>query len=240
MKHLIVAATGLGLLVSAAAFAQDTKKATPPPAAGAPASTPVPTGPELRTKASYSLGMSIGKSLKAQSVDCDADQFAQGLKDALAGKPKFSDEEARAVMEAFEKQVVSTRLEVNKKAGDAYLAANKTKPGVITLPSGLQYKVLKEGTGKTPKATDTVIAHYKGTLIDGTEFDSSYKRGEPLTIPVNGVIAGWTEALQKMKVGSKWSLTIPSELAYGANPQPGSPIGPNSVLLFDIELINIK
>ena len=130
-------------------------------------------------------------------------------------------------------------VEKNKKDGEAYLAANKAKPGVVTLPDGLQYKVIKEGTGPVPKATDTVTTHYRGTLIDGTVFDSSYDRKKPESFPVNGVIRGWTEALQKMKVGSKWQLTIPSELAYGQNPPQGSPITPGAVLLFEIELLGI-
>jgi len=127
----------------------------------------------------------------------------------------------------------------NQKEGEVFLAENKKKKGVITLPSGLQYQVIKEGTGKIPKATDTVTTHYRGTLIDGTEFDSSYKRGEPASFPVNGVIKGWTEALQLMKVGSKWQLFIPSNLAYG--PQgAGQAIGPNATLIFEIELLSIK
>ena len=149
-------------------------------------------------------------------------------------------------MKDFQQQIQAKQMDAargaadkNKKEGDAFLAANKAKPGVVTLPSGLQYKVIKEGTGQTPKATDTVTTNYRGTLIDGTEFDSSYKRNEPTSFPVNGVIRGWTEALQKMKVGSKWQLFIPADLAYGPNPQPGSPIGPNSVLIFDIELLGI-
>ena len=235
MKYSIVAAAALGLMVSVAVSAQDTKKAT------APATAPTASGAaELKSKASYSLGLSIGKSFKAQSVDIDPELFSKGLKDALAGTPQMTDDQARAAMEAFEKQIVTQRLETNKKQGDAYLTANKAKPGVQVTPTGLQYKVLKEGTGKTPKATDTVETHYKGTLIDGTEFDSSYKRGEPSSFPVNGVIAGWTEALQMMKAGSKWQLVIPAALAYGPNPPPGSPIGPNAVLVFEIELIKVK
>jgi FKBP-type peptidyl-prolyl cis-trans isomerase FklB len=129
--------------------------------------------------------------------------------------------------------------EKNKKEGEAFLAANKKKEGVITLPSGFQYKAIKEGTGKTPKATDTVTVNYRGTLIDGTEFDSSYKRGQPATFRVNGVIAGWTEALQLMKEGSKWELFIPANLAYGER-GAGAAIGPNAVLIFEVELISVK
>ncbi|HMC32030.1 MAG TPA: FKBP-type peptidyl-prolyl cis-trans isomerase, partial [Candidatus Angelobacter sp.] len=129
--------------------------------------------------------------------------------------------------------------ENNKKEGDAFLAANKTKPGVVTLPSGLQYKIVKAGTGPKPAATDTVVCNYRGTLIDGKEFDSSYKRGEPATFPVSGVIKGWTEALQLMPVGSKWELYIPPDLAYGAR-GAGADIGPNATLLFEVELLSIQ
>ena len=129
--------------------------------------------------------------------------------------------------------------EANQKEGEAFLAANKAKPGVVTLPSGLQYKILKEGTGPKPTATDSVVCNYQGTLINGTEFDSSYKRGEPATFPVNGVIKGWTEALQLMPVGSKWQLFIPPDLAYGAR-GAGADIGPNATLIFEVELLSIK
>lgn len=129
--------------------------------------------------------------------------------------------------------------EKNKREGDVFLAENKKKPGVKTLPSGLQYKVLKEGTGRTPKKADTVVTHYRGTLLDGKEFDSSYRRGEPATFPLNHVSRGWTEALQLMKVGSKWELLVPAQLAYGEN-GAGSDIGPNATLIFEVELLGIK
>ena len=155
----------------------------------------------------------------------------QEMKETLAGLQK----------ELMEKQAERAKLlaEKNKKEGEAFLAANKTKEGVKTLPDGLQYKVIKEGTGKTPKADDTVVTNYRGTLIDGTEFDSSYKRGQPATFPVKGVIPGWTEALQLMKEGSKWELFIPSNLAYGER-GAGNAIGPNATLVFEIELISVK
>ncbi len=127
-----------------------------------------------------------------------------------------------------------------RRKAETYLAANGKKPGVTVLPDGLQYKVLKQGTGPVPKATDTVKVHYAGTLTNGTEFDSSIKRNEPAVFPVNGVIKGWTEALQRMKVGSKWQLVIPADLAYGANPPPGAPIPPNAVLVFEVELLGIE
>lgn len=253
MKHSIVAAAGLGLLAwSSLALAQ-------PPSAPAPARTqvpapapaPAPAPPaglgDLKSQASYGLGLGLGRNLKAQSIEVDAEIMARGLKDGLAGsKPLLTDEQIQQAITAFQEQVNAKRTaemkavgSKHKAEGAAYLAANKAKPGVVTLPSGLQYKVLQQGAGATPKADDVVVAHYRGTLIDGTEFDNSYKRGQPLNIPVNGVIAGWTEALQKMKVGSKWQLCIPSELAYGEEPREGSPIPPNAVLLFDIELLGI-
>jgi FKBP-type peptidyl-prolyl cis-trans isomerase len=168
------------------------------------------------------------------------------LKDVLTGnKPLMTDDEAKAVIEALRSEVTAKRAaemkrvgESNKQAGEQFLAANKTREGVTTLPSGLQYKVLKEGTGAKPTSTDTVDCQYRGTLIDGTEFDSSYKRGQPATFPVNRVIKGWTEALQLMPVGSKWQLFIPPDLAYGEH-SPGGDIGPNSTLIFEVDLLSI-
>ena len=201
-----------------------------------------------KDKASYAIGLNIGKSMHKDSVDVDTAILLRGLKDGLAGaKPMLTDDEARAAMVALqadlrkkqeEKMVVQG--EANKKEGDAFLAENKTKDGVVTLPSGLQYKILTEGTGPKPSAADTVVCNYKGTLIDNTEFDSSYKRGQPATFPVSGVIKGWTEALQLMPVGSKWQLFIPSELAYGARGGPGGGIGPNATLVFEVELMSIQ
>jgi FKBP-type peptidyl-prolyl cis-trans isomerase FklB len=205
--------------------------------------------PLLKTdkdKTSYALGMNAGTNFKQQSIDINTDVFVKGLKDALSGaKPLLTDDEMRSTLTALQKEMMAKQTEKmqalgvkNKKEGEAFLAENKKKEGVITLPSGLQYKIIKEGTGKVPKAADTVTTNYRGTLIDGTEFDSSYKRGEPATFPVNGVIPGWTEALQLMKTGSKWQLFIPSNLAYGE--RGTGPIGPNAVLLFDVDLISIK
>ncbi len=199
-----------------------------------------------KDKTSYSLGMNVGANFKQQSIDINADIFVKGFKDALSGaKPLLTDDEMRSAVLAFQKEVMAKQTEKmqvlgakNKKEGEAFLTENKKKKGVKTLPSGLQYKIIKEGTGKMPKATDTVTTNYRGTLVDGTEFDSSYKRGQPATFPVNGVIAGWTEALQLMKTGSKWQFFIPSNLAYGE--RGTGPIGPNAVLLFDVELISIK
>ena len=200
-----------------------------------------------KEKQSYSMGADIGKRLKSQSIDVNADSFSLGLKDALSGgKMLLTEEEIRESLsslqkELMEKQAEKNRLlgEKNKTEGEAFLAENKKKEGVITLPSGLQYKVIKEGTGKQPSADATVETNYRGTLIDGTEFDSSYKRGQPATFPVNGVIQGWTEALQLMKEGAKWQLFVPANLAYGER-GAGNVIGPNATLIFEVELISVK
>jgi FKBP-type peptidyl-prolyl cis-trans isomerase len=227
-------------------------KTTPkPPAAKTGSTTPrTPAVLTLKTqkdKASYAIGLNIGKSMKKDAVDIDPSILLRGLKDGLAGgKPLLTDDEARASMVALQadlrkkqEEKMLVQGEANKKTGETFLAENKTKDGVVTLPSGLQYKVLTEGTGPKPKATDTVVCNYKGTLLDNTEFDSSYKRGQPATFPVSGVIKGWTEALQLMSVGSKWQLFIPSELAYGARGGPGGGIGPNATLVFEVELMSI-
>jgi FKBP-type peptidyl-prolyl cis-trans isomerase FklB len=200
-----------------------------------------------KDKISYSIGLDIGKSLKRQSIDVEETLLIQGLKDALSGRKQLlSDEEAREVLTAYQKELVAKHTEEariagekNKKEGEEFLAENKKKPGVVTLPDGLQYKILEEGTGQTPKATDTVVTNYRGTLINGKEFDSSYRRGQPVTFPVNQVIRGWMEALQLMKVGSKWQLFVPSELAYGPN-GAGPDIGPNATLILEVQLLEIK
>jgi FKBP-type peptidyl-prolyl cis-trans isomerase FklB len=200
-----------------------------------------------KDKVSYAIGLSVGKSLHRDAVDVDPNILMQGIKDAMAGsKQLLTDDEAKAAMVALQgevrkKQEAEMQLagEANKKEGEAYLAANKTKEGVVTLPSGLQYKILKEGTGPKPSASDSVVCNYRGTLIGGTEFDSSYKRGQPATFPVGQVIKGWTEALQLMPVGSKWQLFIPSEMAYGPR-GPSPDIGPNATLIFEVELLSIQ
>jgi FKBP-type peptidyl-prolyl cis-trans isomerase FklB len=209
---------------------------------------PVTALTTTKQKASYAIGMNWGTGLHRQSIDVDTPALLQGMKDALAGgKTLLTEDEARTALmqlqkEMQEKQQAKAAQEgdANKKEGDAFLAANKTKEGVKTLPSGLQYKILKEGNGPKPTASDSVVCNYKGTLINGTEFDSSYKRGEPATFPVTGVIKGWTEALQLMSVGSKWQLFIPPDLAYGPRGTPGGPIGPNATLIFEVELVSIK
>ncbi len=200
-----------------------------------------------KDKVSYSIGFNIGNNLKKQSIDVSPDLLSQGIKDALSGgKPLLTEQEMSETIMAFQKEMMAKQAErtkelaeKNKKEGEAFLAENKKKEGVITLPSGLQYKVITEGTGETPKLTDFVTTNYRGTFIDGKEFDSSYRRGQPASFPVNGVIPGWTEALQLMKVGSKWQLFIPSSLAYGER-GAGSDIGPNATLIFEVELISIK
>ena len=183
-----------------------------------------------KEKVSYIIGMDIGGNLKKQSIDIDPNILAKGIQDALGGaKSLLTDQEIQETMVAFQKEMMAKQAEVakkNKTEGESFLAENKKKEGVITLPSGLQYKIVKEGTGETPKLEDTVTVNYRGTLIDGTEFDSSYRRGQPATFSVKGVIAGWTEALQLMKVGSKWQLFVPSNLAYGER-GAGRDIGPN-------------
>lgn len=200
-----------------------------------------------KDKLSYTFGANFGKSLKQQEIEINTDIFIKGMKEGLSGgKMLLTDQEMKDTMTSFQKEMAAKQAEKrkalaekNKKEGDAFLAANKSKEGVKTLPSGLQYKVITEGTGKTPKATDTVVTNYRGTLIDGTEFDSSYQRKAPATFKVNGVIKGWTEALQLMKEGAKWQLFVPSEIAYGER-GAGPNIGPNAVLIFEIELISAK
>jgi FKBP-type peptidyl-prolyl cis-trans isomerase len=193
-------------------------------------------------KASYGIGRNVGMRFKHDALDLDLDAFVRGFKDALAGTASpFTDEEMRVVMDNLRKDVEAKAgqlAEKNKKAADEWLAANKSKEGVKATPSGLQYKVLKEGTGNPPKASDTVTVHYKGTLTDGTEFDSSYSRNEPATFPLNEVIPGWTEGLQLMKPGAKYQFFIPPALAYGE--EGSGPIPPNSVLVFEVELLKIE
>ena len=202
---------------------------------------------DQKDKESYSLGYQFGQNLKSQGVDINLDIYTSGIRDALGGKDSLmSQEEIRATIGELQKRVMAARqkelkekAEKNLAEGKAFLDENKKKEGVKTLPSGLQYKVLVEGSGKTPKATDTVTVHYRGTLINGSEFDSSYKKGQPSTFQVNGVIRGWSEALQLMKGGSKWQLFIPPELAYGER-AAGGQIPVNSTLIFEVELISIK
>ncbi len=206
-------------------------------------------GTELNSpeqKLSYAIGTEIGGNLKRQGVDIDPKAFAAGLADAMAGKLRLSEAEIKSALTDARSQLIAKQqakqqvdAAANAKAGDAFLAANAKKEGVKTTASGLEYKVLKSGSGRTPGPKDTVKVHYEGTLIDGTVFDSSIARGTPVTFQVDGVIPGWTEALQLMKEGDKFQLVIPPKLAYGAA-GAGDKIGPNEVLIFDVELIDIE
>jgi FKBP-type peptidyl-prolyl cis-trans isomerase FklB len=201
---------------------------------------------DQRDKESYSLGYQFGESLKIQALDVNLDVYTSAIRDALAGKaPQLSQEEIRATIMDLQKRAMAAQQKAVKEQGDknlaegkAFLTSNAKKEGVKTLPSGLQYKILAEGSGKTPKATDEVTVNYKGSLVDGREFDNSYKRGAPTNFRVDKVIRGWTEALQLMKEGSKWELFIPPELGYGE--RGAGPVPPNSVLIFEVELISIK
>lgn len=202
---------------------------------------------DQKSKVSYSIGMTIGRDFKAQEIEVDAAALAQGLKDVMAGgKTLLTEEEVRTVITEYQKEMMGkqeakakAQAETNLKDGEKFLAENAKKDGVVTLPSGLQYKVVKAGTGKKPGVNDSVTVHYRGTLIDGKEFDSSYKRNEPVTFPVGGVIPGWTEALQLMQEGAQWQIFIPAKLAYGER-GAGPMIGPNATLIFDVELVKVN
>ena len=230
MKQLLAAAVCAALAMSGIALAAD--------------------APELkseREKLSYSVGMDIGANLKRQSIDVDAELLTKGFRDSYTGaKTLLTEEESRQAIQNFQKQMMAKQAEAakqmaekNKAEGEKFLAENGKKDGVKTLTSGLQYKVITPGTGKSPKSTDTVTTHYKGTLIDGTEFDSSYTRNQTATFPVSGVIPGWTEGLQLMKEGGKYMLFVPSNLAYGER-GAGRDIGPNATLVFEVELISVQ
>jgi FKBP-type peptidyl-prolyl cis-trans isomerase len=200
----------------------------------------------LKDKQSYAMGMNLGTGLHRQGLTLDTALVARGMKDAMSGaKTAMSEDEARAAIQQLQTDVrqkldakAKEEGEANRKEGEAFLAANKGKEGVTTLPSGLEYKILKAGSGPKPAATDTVTCNYRGTLLNGKEFDSSYKRGQPASFPLNGVIKGWTEALQLMPVGSKWQLFIPADMAYGDHP-PTPDIAPGDTLIFEVELISI-
>jgi len=222
------------------------KKATTAAKSAAP-----PALTTRKDKFSYALGMNIGTGyklgLEKQGVEVDPSLLSQGVKDALSGaKTRLTEDEAKAVLTEVQSEVNKQRQEkmqqaaaANKTEGETFLAANKSKEGVVTLPDGLQYKILTAGTGPKPAASDSVVCNYRGTLINGTEFDSSYKRGQPATFGVGQVIKGWTEALQLMPVGSKWQLFIPSSLGYGER-GAGADIGPNATLIFEVELLSIQ
>ena len=195
---------------------------------------------------SYALGRDIAMRLKSMEFELDVDAVAAGIRGILNGNSKMTNEQMGAALTSLQNQLrakaqakTSTQGGANVTEGKAFLETNAKKEGVTVLASGLQYEVVKAGTGASPAATDTVTVHYSGKLLSGKEFDSSYSRGQPAQFPVNGVIKGWTEALQLMKVGAKWKLYIPSDLAYGAR-GAGRDIGPNATLVFDVELIGIK
>ncbi len=196
-----------------------------------------------KQKFSYFIGLQIGQQLKSEGIEVDDAAFLAAIKDVEKGaSPRLTQPEIEATLQRIQQQraiEAQKAGEGNRKAGELFLASNSKKEGVKVLPSGLQYKVIQAGTGAMPKATDTVEVHYRGTLIDGTEFDSSFSRGQPATFPVNGVIQGWQEALQLMKEGAKWQVYVPSELAYGSR-GAGAQIGPDSTLIFDVELMKIK
>jgi FKBP-type peptidyl-prolyl cis-trans isomerase FklB len=196
-----------------------------------------------KQKFSYAVGHQMGQNIKRQNLEIEPKIVAQGMQDALTGaKPKITPEDMQAAVHGYQKkeqEKMESAAKKNLEAGQAFLEANKKKEGIVALPSGLQYKIITEGKGKQPKSSDTVVAHYRGSLVDGSEFDSSYKRNEPATFPLEGVIKGWQEILPLMKEGSKWQVYIPSELGYGSR-GAGSAIGPNQALIFDIELISIK
>ncbi|HKV26419.1 MAG TPA: FKBP-type peptidyl-prolyl cis-trans isomerase [Candidatus Acidoferrum sp.] len=245
-----------GFLLAASSNAQQaapSAQSQPPAAQKQNTPAPAPSAadkkfPTLKEKSSYAIGLNIGRSMHTDSLDVDPDLLLRGLKDGLSGgNADLTDEEVKETLDALRKELVAqhdaklkAEGEANQKVGDAFLTENKTKPGVVALPSGLQYKILVAGTGPKPTAADTVVCNYKGTLLDNTEFDSSYKRGEPATFPVSGIIKGWTEALQLMPVGSKWQLFIPPDLAYGERGAARGGIGPNSTLVFEVELLSIK
>jgi FKBP-type peptidyl-prolyl cis-trans isomerase FklB len=230
MRRILVAATVVMTMVPVLARAQEASS--------------------LKTekdKLSYAMGMDLAAQLKANQVEVDPAVFARAMQDVLAGgKILLSDADAKAVISELQKTMLVKRTNEaqaagarNKTEGEAFLAANKTKDGVVTLPSGLQYKVITNGTGPKPTVDQTVVCQYKGTLLDGKEFDSSFKHGQPATFPLNRVIKGWTEVLQLMPVGSKWQVFIPSSLAYGER-GAGVDVGPNATLIFEIELLAIK
>lgn len=202
---------------------------------------------DQQSKVSYSIGLDIGRNFKQQGIELEMDAFMKGLKDALGdAEPMLTDEQMSEVLRTFQQEMMEKQQQeraekatMNKQEGEKFLEENKAKEDVEVTESGLQYKVIEEGEGESPTAADMVVVHYKGTLLDGTVFDSSYERGEPATFQVGGVIPGWTEALQLMKVGSKWKLYVPSDLAYGER-GAGEKIGPNATLIFDVELLEIK
>ncbi len=239
---MLVLGSLLAMSVYAAKESAKSKTAGPPPKkASAPKlkiqKVEPPKAVDME-KVSYAIGIQLGQNFTKQGIEIKVESLIRGMKDALAGKElALSQDERQQVMTSFQRRIIAKQAAKNLAEGMAFLELNKAKEGVQVLPSGLQYKVIKEGTGKTPTADDKVKTHYRGTLINGTEFDSSYKRNKPAEFPVKGVIKGWTEALLLMKEGSKWQLYIPPNLAYGERGRPGIP--PNSTLIFEVELLEV-
>jgi FKBP-type peptidyl-prolyl cis-trans isomerase len=255
MRKTLILPAALLVVVAGVAGAQSGKPAAPAqkPAAASEKAAPAPSGlaqagkPEsVEDRASYVIGYNLGRTLKQNDVKANTDLIIKGLNAGLTGAPGLlTDAEKQSTIQAFQQQVVTAQQakakvlgEKNKPEGEAFLAKNKARPGVKTTASGLQYEVLKEGTGANPKPTDTVTVNYKGTLIDGTTFDSSYDRGQPATFVLNQVIPGWTEGVQLMKPGAKYRFYIPASLGYGEQ-GAGGVIGPNAPLIFEVELLSI-
>ncbi len=234
-KYIFLGALGV---LSVKGFSQTKPAAKPAKATAKPAANSI-----LKTRidsVSYGIGISIAENIQAQDMaNVNVAVLSRAISDVLKKNPQLlTNEQANMSISNYLQQLKAEKSAKNKAAGEQFLAENKKKPGVVTLPSGLQYQILKEGNGEKPTLNDKVKTHYHGTLIDGTVFDSSVERGEPISFPVSGVIKGWTEALQLMPVGSKWRLFIPADLAYGDR-QAGPKIGPGSALIFDVELLEI-
>ena len=258
MKRMGMAVLALGLCACAVHAQQAPAKspappaktqATPPakaPAGGSQATTPAAGFKTQKEKVSYAIGMEMGKGVKAQGLDLDPSVLAAGLRDALSGaKPQMSEEDLKQVLSSLQQEMRQKQMQAqeaaameNKTKGDAFMADNAKKEGVVALPDGLQYKILTAGQGKKPAESDTVLCNYKGTFVDGSEFDSSAQAGKPVPFEVKNVIPGFKEVLQLMPVGSKWQVFVPSNLAYGER-GAGGVIGPNATLIFEIELVSI-
>jgi FKBP-type peptidyl-prolyl cis-trans isomerase len=258
MRRMGMAVLALGLWACGVKAQQAPAKTPTAPPAKAPAAAPAQStagqapaqAPAFKTqkeKVSYAIGMEMGKGVKVQGIEVDPAIMMQGLKDALSGgKPQMSEEELRQVMTALQQEIRQKQMQAqqaaateNKTKGDAFLAENAKKDGVVALADGLQYKILTAGQGKKPAESDTVLCNYKGTFLDGTEFDSSAKAGKPVPFEVKNVIPGFREVLQLMPVGSKWQVFVPSNLAYGER-GAGGVIGPNATLIFEVELVSIQ
>ena len=242
MRTVLALAAICVALASVPATAQKSKTPKKAPAAAKTAALKT-----TNDSVSYAIGTVVGNNLKQQEIELNVDLLTQGMSDVLADKnTALTMEQVQTILEAFKERMVQGQIAknrelaaANKRAGEAFLAENKNRPGVVTLPSGLQYEIITEGTGAKPKATDKVTTHYKGTLLNGTTFDSSYDRGEPASFQLDQVIQGWTEALQLMSTGSKWRLFVPSDLAYGEGGAQGK-IEPNSTLIFEVELLQVN